>query len=39
MFYWKFYRDNGKIKYLEMRDDNWKFSEAFDMLLKRIGLK
>lgn len=39
MFYWKFYKENGQIRYSEMRDDNWSFSEAFDMLLTRIGLK
>lgn len=37
-FYWKFYIDNHEIKYEEVRNEDWKISEAFEMLMNRIGL-
>ncbi len=36
IFYWKFYKEGDIVKYKEMRPD-WKFNEAFEMLMKRIG--
>ena len=37
IFYWKFYIDNHEVKYKEVRPE-WKFNEAWAMLMKRIGI-
>lgn len=38
IFYWKFYHSDNEIKYYEVRQDDWKFSEAIKMLADRIGI-
>lgn len=37
MFYFKFYKENNTVKYIEIQPD-WKFNEALDMLMRRIGI-
>lgn len=37
-FHWRFYVDDHQIRYEEIRRDDWKFSEALEMLMVRIGI-
>jgi inner membrane protein len=38
IFYFTFHKEDGKVKYVEKRPRDWKISEAFAMLVTRIGL-
>ena len=37
-FHWMFFVDDHEVRHEEIRKDDWTFSEAFDMLLNRIGI-